>query len=137
MALKVAKRKRIVKAIWEAMEREGLCDNYGGSKYRRCELIVIEFVNRISEACNERPTEESAPVITKADAREHFNRTLTQRGVALGWSPPTKPASTKTIDHALAGFSAPTTTTQEEKEKTNRALSALGWSSPTKRHAKK
>lgn len=47
-----AQVRRTVKAIWEVMEREGICDEFGGGEYLRCKPIVFEFVKAIIQQCN-------------------------------------------------------------------------------------
>jgi hypothetical protein len=46
------KQARLVKAIWDAMEAEGICDGFGGSEYQRCAPTVSEFVQSIHKQCN-------------------------------------------------------------------------------------
>lgn len=48
---------RIAKALWEIMENEGTCDSYGGSEYRRCRPIVVDFIKKLIEACNTVPAQ--------------------------------------------------------------------------------
>jgi hypothetical protein len=50
--MKVESQLRIAKAIWQTMEREGLCDGFGGAEYQRCKHIVFDFVIAIDQQCN-------------------------------------------------------------------------------------
>jgi hypothetical protein len=45
------KQARLVKAIWDAMEDEEICDGFGAGEYRRCEPIIFDFLETVYAEC--------------------------------------------------------------------------------------
>ena len=41
--------EKTVKALWEVMAEEGLCDGYGARQYQRCRPLVVDFIKKIRE----------------------------------------------------------------------------------------